>query len=57
MRKIYQKKIEQLLSNQFQIKKMGRSAYMNIKDHYSFHNYYLALKQILKKEFKMDLDL
>ena len=51
------KKIEQLLSNQFQIKKMGRSAYMNIKDHYSFHNYYLALKQILKKEFKMDLDL
>lgn len=44
-------KIEQVISDKANIHKMGRNAYLNIKNNYSFHNYYSALGEVLEKEF------
>lgn len=45
------KKIEQVICDKFNIQTMGKSAYLNIKNNYSFHNYYCAIEKVLKKEF------
>lgn len=44
-------KIEKIISNKSNIEIMGRNAYQNIKENYSFNNYYSALGNVLKKEF------
>lgn len=48
-------KIELLMSKKDDIESMGKAALKNVRDHYSFMNYYMALEDMLKKEYKMEL--
>lgn len=48
-------KIELLVSRKNDIESMGRAACKNIMEHYSFKNYYIALGELLKREFTVDL--
>jgi glycosyltransferase involved in cell wall biosynthesis len=44
-------KIEKVISNKSNIETMGRNAYQNIKENYSFDNYHEALGKVMEKEF------
>lgn len=48
-------KIENLIADKEKIKVMGRAAYKNICNNYSFSNYYNALDSVIKKEFNVSL--
>lgn len=49
------KTIEKLLNDKIKIERMGRAAYTNIYNNYSFNNYYIALSNVIRKEFDISL--
>lgn len=44
-------KIKMAISDKSNIQRMGKNSFLNIKKNFTFRNYYLALGEVLKKEF------
>lgn len=50
-------KLEKVIKDRNNIRNLGQTAFENIKNNYSFSNYYEALNEVLKKEFDVKLDV
>ena len=47
-------KIEEIISYNSLIKKMGKNAFLNVRDNYCFDNYCIEIGKVLKREFGID---